>query len=216
MAKWSEWLCCASVGLALSSPCLATEVALAGLLGSRAVVLVVDGGSPRTLALGQRSPEGVRLVAIEGDLAIVEFDGIRKSLRLGEQVVSRAVADSGAVMQIEADGRGHFLANGRVNGGAVRFLVDTGASLVSLGRSDARRLGIDLSRATVGRTQTASGVAKVWLVRLDSVQIGEWSINNVDAAVLENDMPLALLGMSVLNRMEMTREGSRLVLKKRY
>lgn len=202
--------------LMVPSLCAAAEVAVAGLLGSRTAVLVIDGGPPRTLTLGQRSPEGVLLVSIEGDVAVVEVDKVRERVRLGERVVSRVLAGGDDTVQLEADGQGHFFANGRVNGGAVRFLVDTGASMISLGRSDARRLGIDLTRATLGRTQTANGVASVWLVRLDSVQLGRLSLTDVDAAVLENDMPLVLLGMSFLNRMEMQREGNRLLLRRRY
>ncbi|MBR0564605.1 TIGR02281 family clan AA aspartic protease [Azoarcus sp. L1K30] len=206
------------VSFSLASPaiCAAAEVAVAGVLGTRAAVLVIDGGSPRTLAIGQRSPEGVRLLAIEGEVAVVEVDKVRERVRLGERVVRRAADGRDASVHLEADGQGHFLTTGRINGASVRFLVDTGASVVSIGRADARRLGIDLTRATLGRTQTANGVVNVWRVKLDSVQLGELSLNDVDAVVLENDMPLILLGMSFLNRMEMARDGNRLVLRRRY
>lgn len=201
---------------ALPSMCAATEVAVAGVLGTKTAVLLIDGGPPRTLTIGQRSPEGVRLLAVEGDVAVVEVDKVRERVRLGERVVRRVADGRDATVHLEADGQGHFLTTGRINGASVRFLVDTGASVVSIGRADARRLGIDLTRATLGRTQTANGVANVWRVRLDSVQLGELSLNDVDAAVLENDMPIILLGMSFLNRMEMARDGNRLVLRRRY
>jgi len=193
----------------------AADVAVAGIFANKAV-LVVDGGPPRTLSVGQRTPEGVQLVAIDGDTARIFVDGRRESVRMGERVVRRAAAEGNSDVYLEGDSQGHFFVNGHVNNGAIRFLVDTGASVVSIGRSDARRLGIDLSKAEVGATQTAAGLRKVWRVRLDSVRVGTLVLNDVEASVLENDLPLALLGMSFLSRMEMTREGSRLVLRKRY
>lgn len=193
----------------------ATEVAIAGMFGNKAV-LVVDGGAPRTVAVGQRTPEGVRLLALEGEVALVDIGGVRERIRLGERVVQRVAAGGAELVHLEADSQGHFFINGQVNGAAIRFLVDTGASLVSMGRSDARRFGIDLTKARAASSQTASGVRRVWLVKLDAVRIGAMVLNDVEAAVHENDLPIALLGMSFLSRMEMTHEGSRLVLKRRY
>ena len=123
-----------------------------------------------------------------------------------------AVADYGP----HADGGGHFLTTGNINGTSVKFLVDTGASNVSLGASDARRIGIDISKGQQGFVNTANGQASVTLVKLDTVRVGEIVLNNVDALVHQQDMPFALLGMSFLNRMEMQRNGETMTLKKRY
>lgn len=193
---------------------LATEVALAGVFRTKAV-LVINGGQPKTLAVGQRTGEGVVLLAVDGDTAVVDVNGVRERLRLGERVV-RGVSGGGQDLYLEADGRGHFVTTGLVNGVAVQFLVDTGATLVSIGMSDARRMGIDVTRGEPGVSQTANGTARVWRVKLDSIKVGQVVLHGVDAAVHANDLPIALLGMSFLNRMEMNREGSRLVLKKRY
>ena len=193
----------------------AADVAVAGVFGSKAV-LIVDGGPPRTVSKGQRTPEGVQLVDIVGDSALILVDGRRKTVRMGEHVVSQASASGSSDVYLDGDSQGHFFVNGQVNNGPIRFLVDTGASVVSIGRSDARCLGIDLTKAESGVTQTAAGLRKVCRVRLDSVRVGSLVLNDVGASVLENDLPLALLGMSFLSRMEMTREGSRLVLRKRF
>ena len=88
--------------------------------------------------------------------------------------------------------------------------------MVSIGASDARRLGLDLRNAQVGYTQTANGTARVYKVLLSTVRIGDVTLTDVDGLVHESDMPIALLGMSFLNRMEMQRDGQRMILKKRY
>jgi len=65
--------------------------------------------------------------------------------------------------------------------------------------------------------QTANGTAAVYLVKLDAVRVGDITVNNVDAVVVEDGkLGIALLGMSFLNRMEMKRAGDTLTLIKRY
>ncbi len=99
----------------------------------------------------------------------------------------------------------------------MRFLVDTGATSIALSAADARRLGIDYLSGQPGLMSTANGTAAAYRVRLDSVRVGDIVANNVEGAVLEgSQMPVALLGMSFLNRMEMKREGQFMVLIRRY
>jgi aspartyl protease family protein len=191
------------------------EVALAGVFGTRAA-LVVNGGPVRTLAIGERTPEGVMLLELSGDAALVDVGGRTRRIVLGGSAVSLGGAAGAAETSLVADARGHHFASGSINGAAVRFLVDTGASMVSIGLSDARRAGIDYRSGTPGRAQTASGTTRVWRVRLDSVRVGDVSLSGVEALVHENELPFVLLGMSFLNRMDMQREGDRLVLRKRY
>lgn len=64
--------------------------------------------------------------------------------------------------------------------------------------------------------QTANGLIRAWRVSLDSVRVGEITLRNVDGIVQANDMPIALLGMSFLNRMEMRRDNATLQLRQRY
>lgn len=88
--------------------------------------------------------------------------------------------------------------------------------MVSLGASDARRLGINAATGEAGFAQTANGVVRVWEHRLDAVSLGGITLYGVRAIVHENDLPVALLGMSFLNRVEMDRKGSSLTLRKRF
>lgn len=199
----------------LSMPALAADVTLVGLIGAKAIV-VIDGGAPRTLAPGQKTAEGVVLLGTEKEAASFDINGQKRTLSMG-RAYSAAPRDGRQNVTLAADTRGHFVTMGSINGGSVRFLVDTGATLVALPASEAKRLGINYLQGQRGQMQTANGVAVAWRVKLDSVRIGDIEVNNVDAVVSENDaMGVTLLGMSFLNRMEMKRDGQSMTLTKRY
>jgi aspartyl protease family protein len=104
-----------------------------------------------------------------------------------------------------------------VNGAAARFLVDTGATLIALPAADAKRMGVSYLNAPRGVVNTANGSAVAYKVKLDTVRVGDITINNVDAMVIDGGgLHIALLGMSFLNRTEMTRDGETMVLTKRF
>ncbi|MCV2217925.1 TIGR02281 family clan AA aspartic protease [Thauera sp. Sel9] len=198
-----------------SNAAQAAGVGLSGVFGSRAVI-VTDDDRLHTLRVGQATADGMRLVSVGTDSAVVEIGGVRQTLRLGERVVSAASEGTAQRVMIEGDSQGHFLAQGSVNGASMRFLVDTGATAVSMGAADARRAGIDFRQGRQAYSQTANGVAPIWIVKLNSVRLGGIELAGVDAAIHEGDMPVVLLGMSFLNRMQMSREGNRLILERRY
>jgi aspartyl protease family protein len=191
------------------------DVGLAGLFPGK-VLLTIDGGAPRIVAVGARTSEGVRVLGIEGDTATFEIDGKKRVLRVGENVAEQAPSSGPAKIVLTANGQGHFLANGTINGTPVRFLVDTGATLIAIGAGDARRIGIDSKKGVKGITNTANGRVEVTQVKLDTVRIGEVVLNSVDALVLPHEQSPALLGMSFLNRMEMQRSAGTMTLIKRY
>jgi len=199
----------------MSSIAQATEVGLVGLFPGKAV-LVINGGNPRTLTIGSKV-EGVKLISAERDAVTLEFDGKRHRLLLGQHAMSStADSEAGQTLNLTADGRGHFKTIGTVNGATVNFLVDTGASFILLGASDARRANIDLNKAEPGMATTANGVIQVWRVKLSSVKVGDITLTDVDAAIHNEDQPISLLGMSFLNRMEMKRSGDTMTLRKRF
>jgi len=193
----------------------AADVGLAGVFPGKAL-LTINGGAPRTVALGVVTEEGVKVLSIDGESATIEINGKKRLLRVGQNVAVQASGKGPATAVLTADGQGHFLTAGSINGTTVRFLVDTGASMISLGASDARRLGIDARKGERGISNTANGQVVVSRVKLDTVRVGEIVMNNVDALVHPQDMPIVLLGMSFLNRMEMQRDGDTMTLKKRY
>ena len=218
MSCWAGYRNCSLSLLLLAlfaSPSFALDVRLVGLIGAKAIV-VIDGGAPRTLAPGQKTAEGVVLLGIENQAASFEVNGQKRILSMG-QAYSSTPRGGRQLVTLAADTSGHFIAMGSINGASVRFLVDTGATFVSLPAAEARRLGINYLQGERGQLQTANGVAAGYRVKLDSVRIGEVELNNVDGVVSENDaMGMILLGMSFLNRMEMKRDGQSMTLTKRF
>jgi len=192
----------------------AAEVSLIGTFETKAAIVSIDGGAPKTLRVGQ-SFGGVTLVAIEKDRATVEIEGKRRVLVRG-QTFSTAAGDSRQSATLIAGEGGHYRADGLVNGGAVRFMVDTGASVIALPAADANRLGIEYRKGRPAAVQTANGQTPAYLVRLDTVRVGGIELNNVESVVIEGGLPVALLGMSFLNRVEIRHESGKMTLIRKF
>jgi aspartyl protease family protein len=206
----------AAMVILASADVFAVEVNVIGLFTNKAVV-VINGGTPRTISAGERTPEGVLLVAADSKTATIEIEGKRQVVGLGTHAETPSLTGRRESVTLGSDSQGHFFADGMVNGGRMRFLVDTGATLVTLPATDARRLGIDYQQGSRAVSQTANGRVIVYRVRLDNVVVGGVTILNVDAVVQEGSgLDMALLGMSFLNRTEIRREGENLTLTKRY
>lgn len=156
------------------------------------------------------------LVAIENDRATIEVDGKRRVLQRGQTYSSSGAGAGAQSVTLAVGAGGHFMADGQINGGAIRFMVDTGATSIALPAGDAIRLRIDYRKGRRGTTQTAGGPTAAYAVTLDSVRIGGIELHNVDAIVIEQGLTVALLGNSFLNRMEMRREGQTMTLTRRY
>jgi aspartyl protease family protein len=205
----------AALIMTIAAATQAQLVVLSGRMGERAL-LVVDG-QPYTVNVGQ-SVGGVTLLRWNGEAAEVERGGRVYPMRVGETPVLLGVAPPRSAAReivLTAGSGGHFTAGGSINGKQVRFMVDTGATLVSLGKDDAERLGVDLTNARRATTQTANGPVPVWLVTLTSVRVGEVELANVGAAVVPQPMPLVLLGNSFLSRLQMKRENDTMRLELR-
>jgi aspartyl protease family protein len=195
----------------------AQSVALSGLLGSKAL-LVVDGSAPKSVGVGQ-SHMGVKVVSLQTDQAVVEVAGQQQTLRLGEGPVSAGGAtraSSNGKIVLHAISNGHFLAQGQINGRAISLMVDTGASVVGISEEDAQRIGLNYKLGQPVRISTANGSVIGWRVSLNSVRLGSVDVFNVDAVVTPGAMPYVLLGNSFLTRFQMTRTNDELVLEKRY
>jgi len=207
----------ALIGLAFALPGYAADISVMALFTGKAV-LIVDGGKPRTLSVGQSTPEGVKLVSANSEAAVIEFQGKRQTLGVGQgtRVVSAPAANSSGKTTILADSRGHFLTTGSINGMSVRFMVDTGATTIAISAAEARGLGINYRGGKRGMANTANGPILVYLVQLDNVRVGAITLNNVQATISEGPAHIALLGMSFLNRTQMLRDGDTLTLVRRY
>lgn len=195
-------------------PAAAADVALIGAFGTSAAILSIDAGPPKTVKVGQQVG-GVTLISVEQDRATVEVDGKRRMLQRG-QTYSGGAGSGPQSVTLSAGAGGHFLADGQVNGGAIRFLVDTGATAVAIPAGDAVRLGIDYRKGRRSMVQTAAGPAVAYAVMLDRVRLGGIELQNVEGMVVEQGLPIALLGNSFLNRTEMRREGQTMTLIRRF
>ncbi|WP_240538397.1 TIGR02281 family clan AA aspartic protease [Rhodoferax sp. PAMC 29310] len=198
---------------------LAQSVALSGMLGGKALI-IVDGGAPKSVAPGA-SYQGVKIVSTLGDQAVIEIGGRRHTMRVGD--APARVGDSSAAenaggnkIVLTAGTGGHFLAQGQINGRAAQLLVDTGATLVSMSANDADRMGLAYKSGEPIRMSTANGVTPGWKMKLISVRVGDVTAHEVDAVVSMGAMPYILLGNSFLSRFQMTRTNDQMVLEKRY
>lgn len=210
--KRKLWLLCL-----LAGDVNAAQVDLV-LLSRDKVILSVDG-ERRTLAVGERSPEGVKLISIGAESAMLEIDGKRKSYTVGKtgSVSTRFEKPQTTEIQIQADAMGMYQVRGSINGSAAQFLVDTGATLVTLSGSHARRMGIDYRNSAQRIPMaTASGNTVGYLIRLDRVKVASLELFQVEAVVLDGDAPpIVLLGNTFLSRVEMTRSGRAMILRKK-
>ena len=180
---------------------------LVGQMGAKAL-LVIDG-QPQVLAVGE-SARGVRLLQFSGGEARVEREGRVLTLRGGTPAsVGATTGAAAAATEIVIAGGpgGHFVTGGQINGRSVRFLVDTGATLVTLSAVEAQRIGVDFRSGQRGLAHTANGSVESFQVTLARVRVGEVEVANVEAVVLPAALPHVLLGNSFLARFQMRRDN---------
>ena len=203
--------------LATSPHCQAASVNVVGLFPGKALVSI-DGGAPRTLSTGQKTPDGVTLLSVHGDSAVFDIDGTRRTLRLGQAFsASPGGAGDADTITLSADSRGHYITVGAINGRAVKFFVDTGASMVWIPAGIANRIGLPYRHGRPVNLSTAGGARTAWAITLDQVRVGGITLDKVEAAVGEGASTgeEVLLGTSFLSRLSMTRDGNTLRLSRK-
>ena len=194
----------------------APDIRVVGLFSDRAVVLI--DGRRHILRPGETSPEGVKLISADSEVAVLEVEGREIRGGLDGRVSARKASPTSQAVQIMRDNSGMYTTVGSINGLPVAFIVDTGATQVAMNAAAARRLGIDYRvTGTPAAVTTASKVERAWVVTLDSVKVGAIQLRNVAGVVLEGAQPeQVLLGMSYLGRLEITNNGRLLTLRKKY
>jgi len=156
----------------------------------------------------------LRRLVVWGGLAVLCIALIQRHIPLlptGATSTSGAPAAAGGPtaalpppnsLVFRADHGGHVLVDATVNGAAVQLIVDTGATLVALTPADARAAGLGPEGLVFDRrAQTAAGPERMALVTLREIRIGQLSLYDVPAAVMEH-LPVSLLGMSFLGRLD--------------
>ena len=212
-----------AIGLLISTGATALDVNVVGLFPNKAVVQI-DGGALQTLSVGQKTREDITLLSVARDGATFDIQGRRVALAIGparKQTSPAAAAQTSPAAAanyavVPTNDRGDLVADGEVNGMPVRFVVDTGATFITLPAREASRLGLDYHNGQKLVMETANGNVFAYRLKLDTVRVGGVAVQNVDAVITEGDsLPVALLGMSFLNRTDMKREGTILTLTKR-
>jgi aspartyl protease family protein len=192
----------------------AQDVVLVGTFGDKAAVLVIDGEPPRMLRVGAQA-QGIKLISVAREGAVVEIAGARRTLTRGQASMRSAEAKRQSAT-LSADASGHFVATGAINERTVQFVVDTGSTFVALPAAEAARVGLDYKKGEAALTKTAGGVVPVYRLRLDKVRLGDIELTGVDCVVIEKGLDVALLGMSFLSRVDMRHEGQVMTLTRRY
>ena len=207
----------AFAGSALLASAHGQAVSLSGMHGTKAL-LVVDGSAPKVLGPGE-SFKGVKLLSVQGETAMFDIAGQRHTLRVGDSPVNvgQVIRAAGGVrVVLSPDSDGHFVTQGHVNSKPVQFMVDTGATSVGMGVSDANRIGLKYQDGQRVQVATANGNVPGWRIKLSTVRVGDIEVREIDAIVTPLSMPFVLLGNSFLSRFQMTRTNEQMVLEKRF
>ena len=122
---------------------------------------------------------------------------------------------SGGEVRLGRSGDSHFYADTNIDGTNIRMMVDSGASIIALTRRDAEAIGIDVDRLPIsGTARTAGGDIPMRTVMLDSVEVDGLEVRRVQAAVIDADMGVSLLGQSYLSKLDAVNvEGDTMTLR---
>lgn len=154
-------------------------------------VIRVDGRQ-HVLHVGNTTPGGVKFISADSNAAVLEVDGKRECFTLGNQISTQFTSSKQSTARIWPDTNGRYLTQGTINGYPVEFVVDTGATWVSMNEPRARQPDINSCyRGTPETMGTANGLVRVSKITLDAVKVGD-----IAAAVhAGSSPPVTLLDM---------------------
>ncbi len=117
----------------------------------------------------------------------------------------------GVTVELQRNRAGHYMSSGKINGQDVLFLLDTGATDVSIPSAVAKKIGLRRGRSI--SVQTANGVVTVYSTVLNRIQLGGIELRNIDANINPHmGGKEILLGMSFLGKLDFSQRGDRLSL----
>lgn len=119
--------------------------------------------------------------------------------------------DGNKEIVLERNRFGHYLASGEINGQAVEFLLDTGATLVAVPEHIAKRL--NLKKGQGFQSQTANGMSQSYSTSINTLSLGDIVMTNVPASISTGmEFDEILLGMSFLKHLDMSQQGKLLII----
>lgn len=129
-----------------------------------------------------------------------------------QQLVSHTRGDTTEI-ELQANRQGHYLANGTINNQGVTFILDTGATTVSVSESIAKKAGLTRGLPSVART--AAGTVNVWSTNIPELRLGDITFRNVSGTINPAmDPDMVLLGMSVLGQLNFSQQSGVLTLSR--
>jgi aspartyl protease family protein len=154
---------------------------------------------------------GAMWLLLLGLLTLFFSDVLEKQFNPNQHIAS-VQRDGQEEIVLERNKYGHYVASGMINQQPVVFMLDTGATDISIPANVARRLGLEAGRPLT--YQTANGPAVNYATRLDSVSLGNITLHNLPASINPNvEHDDVLLGMSFLKHLEFTQKGNTLTLR---
>jgi aspartyl protease family protein len=210
-----------SIGTVVPQISLAIENIIINGLFKDKVVVTIDG-KQQILKKNELTPEGVKLIKSNSKEATIEIDGISKVFTLDEKIGNtfKTTSDDKNTISIrkraiiKGDANGMYLTKGQINGKTVEFLVDTGATYVSISSGLAKQFKIKYEKGNKIQLETAKGMSIAYEVKLKKVKVGDIELYNI-LGVVSDDMPsITLLGMSFLGKLDMKRKGKTMILEK--
>ena len=190
---------------------------IVGLFRDRAIVEL--DGVRRILVPGKPTPEGAVLISANSLEAVIEINGVKNTYTLGSHISSQFKGPTGQkTVTVAPDSTGMYVVNGSINDFQVEFIIDTGASFISMNKHQAERLGLNYKMDGEKKySSTASGMDKIYVIKLSKVTVGDIVLKDVQGAIHDGDFPQQiLLGSTFLSRINMKREGRLLKLEQLY
>ncbi len=179
------------------------NVAAEAVLGKLVVMQI--NGKREQLRVGETKGK-VKVTDANTSIVTLNIDGEVRKIKVGVASVRSNYSQSKKIERISRNAIGMYEVVGTINNRSANFLVDTGATFVSLSLAHAKRLGIDYkTKGRLVQMSTANGVAPAYFIKLDTVSVGGITIDQVEGVVMAGaGMPEILLGMSFLNRVDVS------------
>ena len=192
----------------------AAEIQVVGLFKDAAIVNI--NHQRQMIRVGDEKHE-LRLLAANSDKALVEYHGERMLLSMAETSAIRIGLPTQTNAQAHLISHGEmYNVTGSINDQLVDFVVDTGATYITMNAEQADRLRLNYKNAQKIMMNTANGKTTAHVFTLEKIRIGGIELKNVQAAVVHNlSSSRVLLGMSFLNQVEMQHKDGLMILKQR-
>lgn len=147
-----------------------------------------------------------------GLLTLLFSNVLDEQVNPNRQVASQMSSDGVREVVLQRNRFGHYVANGKINGKTVEFLLDTGASDVSIPQSVASGLGLKRGQPIV--YNTANGNITAYMTRINDLRLGDIVLHDIPASINPNKGDeTILLGMSFLKHLEFTQRGDTLIIR---